>query len=48
MVSGVDFSFMGMFLPPALLAFVIYAVFCFFMGIHPGYTFAFLYAFFFF
>ena len=29
---------MGMFLPPALLAFVIYAVFCFFMGIHTGLT----------
>ena len=42
MISGVDFSFMGMFLPPALFAFFIYAVFCFFMGIHTGYTFAFM------
>ena len=42
MCSRMDFSFMGLFLPPALFAFVIYSCVCWFIGVHTGYTFAFL------
>lgn len=41
MCTNIDFSFMGMFLFPALVAFCVYSVVCFFVGIHTGYTCAF-------
>jgi len=41
-VSRWDFSFMGLFLPAALVGFLLYSVVCLFVGIHAGYTFAFL------